>query len=148
MFKSHASTMAERYEGTPQAVNPAVDASAIQGWLLLLLVNLFFGTLINFLGMFTTADTFGRVICFIAAVTAGPAAYLLMQKDKRGVRLAKWHFGFLIVCYALAIYGSQTEHGFDDSAIKSVGYLLKSMVWFAYLFVSKRVKAVYFPASL
>jgi hypothetical protein len=53
-----------------------------------------------------------------------------------------------VLFYALAVYGSQTAHGFDDNAMKYVSYLLKAMVWFTYLFVSKRVKAVYYPASL
>jgi hypothetical protein len=134
------------------AANPATttmpNPTAIQGWLLWLIFNLCLSAVINFGDLFITPDTLGRSVSFVIMALAAPAAYFVLKKDRRGVTLAKWYFGVEAVLFALSVYVSQTAQGFDDNTGKYVTYLLKSIIWFTYLFVSKRVKAVYYPAAV
>jgi hypothetical protein len=147
-FKSHASTMAERYEGTPQAVNPNAPAlSDIGGWLLIFIFGTAFSTLRNLSDAIQTAG-FARAFLLLLVCLSGTAVVLLLRRDKRGVTVAKWYLGSMFLLNALSAWGSFIPPANPEIGAKCITYLFTSMVWFTYLFVSKRIKAVYYPASL
>jgi hypothetical protein len=146
MFKSSQNaTLAERYDGTSLALNPNVSTlSDVGGWLWLLIANLGFSAIRNLVDVMTGQEAlYARGIALISVVTAGAGVFFLVKKDKRGVSLAKYTFGLYIGIFGLALIGSNAQG--PDTALFMKG-LLSSIVWLTYLFVSKRVKAVYFPA--
>jgi hypothetical protein len=120
----------------------------VGGWLRLLTVRLGIGTAVRLfsgLGGFSDGAYLLAVFNLGSAVLSGSAAYLLEKKNPKGVLLAKIYLALDAAYYlAVLVIGSSTE--FTDW-FKPAGYLLASVLYFAYLFRSRRVRNTYNPAS-
>jgi hypothetical protein len=142
----------------PEAPSVLPDAGliGIGGWLGLLIVRLWIGTVLRVLeGL---GDGFGAgmtglgLFCICSAVLSAAAAFLLGIKHPKGVIVAKVYLALDACLYAVElIFGSseianQTNAGFPYW-FKPSGFLAACILWIAYLSLSKRVRNTYFPRS-
>lgn len=133
-----------------QAAQHSPDASSnaklvgIGGWLLLLIIKLWFGAAVRVLGGIAEPNHLLALLNFGFAALAGIAAYLLGRKNPTGVMLAKIFLAAEAVYYVLELLPPASV----DNPFKTAGFLTASVLYFIYLFRSKRVKNTYFPEPL
>ncbi|HVB56733.1 MAG TPA: hypothetical protein VNE63_09930 [Candidatus Acidoferrales bacterium] len=116
----------------------------IGGWLLLLIIKLWFGAAVRVLGGIAEPNHLLALLNFGFAALAGIGAYLLGRKNPTGVMLAKIFLAAEGVYYVLELLPPASV----DNPFKTAGFLTASVLYFIYLFRSKRVKNTYFPEPL
>jgi hypothetical protein len=132
------------------AAQLSLDASSnaklvgIGGWLLLLIIKLWVGVTVRILGGIAEPNHLLALVNFGFAALAGIAAYLLGRKNPKGVMLARIPLAAEAVYYALELLPPASV----DNPFKTAGFFTASVLYFIYLFRSKRVKNTYFPEPL
>ena len=132
------------------AAQPSPDTSSdakligIGGWLLLLILKLWVGAAVRVLGGIAAPNHLVALLNFGFAALAGTAAYMLGRKNPKGVMLAKILLAAEAVYYVLELVPPASV----DNPFKTAGFLTASVLYFIYLFRSKRVKNTYFPEPL
>lgn len=132
------------------AAQPSIDISSnaklvgIGGWLLLLIVKLWIGAAVRVLSGIAQPNHLVALLNFAFAALAGTAAYLLSRKNRKGVVLAKILLAAEAAYYALELMPPASV----DNPFKTAGFFTASVLYFIYLFRSKRVKNTYSPEPL
>jgi hypothetical protein len=140
------------------------ELTGVGGWLLLLIVKLWISAAVRVLGGFSAgvsalgmtnssgADVAAELALsaanVLAGILAGVAGYLLMRKSAKGPLFAKIFLvldaGYYLLSLLSALGGAASAAGDSFPAwFKPTGYLLASVVWFAYLLRSRRVANTY-----
>jgi hypothetical protein len=126
------------------ATSPDARLTGIGGWLLLLIIKLWIGAVVRFLVGIADATHPVGVLNLAFAALGGAAAYLLGSKSPKGVMLAKIVLAADACYYVLELLPPISV----ANPFKTAGFLVASILYIAYLFLSKRVKNTYFPAAL
>jgi hypothetical protein len=109
----------------------------INGWLLLLIIKLWASAVVRALVGLGQASSLDGIINLCSAALSGIAAYLLGIKNPRGVLLAKIFLAVDVLYYLLQLMPP------TDNPARTLGFLIASLLYFVYLFRSKRVKNTY-----
>lgn len=132
--------------GTTLSPGTLSDAKlvGIGGWLLLLIIKLWVGVAVRLLGGIGEPNHLVALLNFGFAALAAITAYLLGRKDPKGVMLARFFLAAEAVYYLLELLPPTSS----VNPFKTAGFLTASVLYFIYLFRSKRVKNTYFPEPL
>jgi hypothetical protein len=132
------------------AAQPSPDTSSdaklvgIGGWLLLLIIKLWVGVAVRVLGGIAEPNHLVGLLNFGFAALAAIAAYLLGRNNPKGVMFAKILLAAEAIYYVLELIPPASV----DNPFKTAGFFVASVLYFIYLFRSKRVKNTYFSKSL
>jgi hypothetical protein len=126
----------------PHPIRKDEKLVGVGGWLLLLIIKLWAGAAIRLVAAVGGPNLVGLVNLVFAVVSA-TAAYLLGRKNPRGVALAKVALAAEAIYYALELVPPMSV----ANPSKTAGFLAASVLYFAYLFRSKRVKNTYFKVG-
>jgi hypothetical protein len=125
--------------------NPSTGTrlTGIGGWLLLLIIKLWIGAVIRFLGGIAEPTHPVGVLNLVFGALGGAAAYLLGSKNSKGVMLAKIVLAADALYYVLELLPPISV----ANPFKTAGFLVASILYVAYLFGSERVKNTYFSTA-
>jgi hypothetical protein len=129
-------------QATVQFAHDTSDAKlvGIGGWLLLLIIKLLVGTALRVLVGIAMPNHLAGVFNIGFGVLSGTAAFLLINRNRKGVLLAKIFLAAEALYYALELLPPASV----DNPFKTCGFAAASVLYFIYLARSKRVKNTYF----
>jgi hypothetical protein len=124
-------------------VTPGTDAKlvGIGGWLLLLIVKLWIGSVVLIFSGIVGTNHLGTMLVIGLGVLSGAAALLLTITNRKGVLLAKIFLALEAAYFLFELLPPVSS----DNTFKTTEFLILTVLYLIYLFRSKRVKNTYFP---
>src|SRR5271170_3360815 len=120
------------------------SAVGIGGWLSILVFKLGVSTMVRALGGLSDGVSVLGLLSIGSAILSGVAAYLLLNKNPKGVLLCKVFLTVDAGYYCLelidSMFSASNTSGPMPAWYKPSGYFLACILWLLYLIRSERVK--------